>query len=59
VRTAQVVRVSLETTEAKGQLDDGTTYTYWTFNLSQRWGARFCAFEEWTLRYIKADRDMI
>ena len=31
-RPPQVVRVSLETTEAKGQLDDGTTYTYWTFN---------------------------
>lgn len=31
-RPPQVVRVSLETTEVKGQLDDGTTYTYWTFN---------------------------
>jgi nitrite reductase (NO-forming) len=26
------VRVDLETVEVSGQLDDGTTYTYWTFN---------------------------
>lgn len=31
-RNPQLVRVSLETTEVKGQLADGTTYTYWTYN---------------------------
>ncbi|MGQ4274100.1 copper-containing nitrite reductase [Terrihabitans sp. B22-R8] len=31
-RAPQVVRVDLETAELKGQLDNGTTYTYWTFN---------------------------
>ena len=29
---AQNVRVDLETIEVKGQLADGTTYNYWTFN---------------------------
>ena len=31
-RGPQTVRVDLETTEIEGHLDDGTTYTYWTFN---------------------------
>jgi nitrite reductase (NO-forming) len=31
-RAPQVVRVDLETVELQGQLDDGTTYVYWTFN---------------------------
>jgi len=31
-RAPKVVRVDLETVEMKGKLDDGTTYTYWTFN---------------------------
>lgn len=31
-RSPQVVRVDLETVELVGRLDDGTTYTYWTFN---------------------------
>ncbi|HVX37571.1 MAG TPA: copper-containing nitrite reductase [Hyphomicrobium sp.] len=31
-RQAKTVRVDLETVELKGQLDDKTTYTYWTFN---------------------------
>jgi nitrite reductase (NO-forming) len=31
-RPPQVVRVDLETVELQGQLDDGTTYVYWTFN---------------------------
>lgn len=31
-RGPQVVRVDLETVETKGQLDEGTTYSYWTFN---------------------------
>jgi nitrite reductase (NO-forming) len=31
-RGAQVVRINLDTIEAKGQLDDQTTYNYWTFN---------------------------
>lgn len=31
-RAPQVVRVDLETVELKGQLDDGTSYIYWTFN---------------------------
>jgi nitrite reductase (NO-forming) len=31
-RGAQVVRINLDTIEAKGQLDDQTTYSYWTFN---------------------------
>jgi nitrite reductase (NO-forming) len=31
-RGPQVVRVDLETVELKGQLDDGTSYSYWTFN---------------------------
>lgn len=32
VREPQVVRIDLEATEITGQLADGTTYTYWTFN---------------------------
>jgi nitrite reductase (NO-forming) len=31
-RQAKTVRIDLETVELKGQLDDNTTYTYWTFN---------------------------
>jgi nitrite reductase (NO-forming) len=31
-RPAQTVRVDLETIELKGQLAEGTTYTYWTYN---------------------------
>lgn len=31
-RGPQTVQVELETVELKGQLDNGTTYTYWTFN---------------------------
>lgn len=31
-REPQVVRIDLEATEITGQLADGTTYTYWTFN---------------------------
>lgn len=31
-REPQVVRIDLEATELIGQLADGTTYTYWTFN---------------------------
>jgi nitrite reductase (NO-forming) len=31
-RQPQVVRVDMETIELKGQLDDKTAYTYWTFN---------------------------
>ena len=31
-RPPQVVRVDLETVELKGQLDDKTTYDFWTFN---------------------------
>jgi nitrite reductase (NO-forming) len=31
-RPPQVVRVNLETVEMVGQLDDKTTYNYWTFN---------------------------
>ncbi|MEN9561826.1 MAG: nitrite reductase, copper-containing [Chloroflexota bacterium] len=31
-REPQVVRIDLEATEVIGQLADGTTYTYWTFN---------------------------
>jgi copper-containing nitrite reductase len=31
-REPQVVRIDLEATEIVGQLADGTTYTYWTFN---------------------------
>lgn len=31
-RGPQVVRIDLETVELKGQLDDGATYSYWTFN---------------------------
>ena len=31
-RAAQNVRIDLETQEIKGQLADGTTYNYWTFN---------------------------
>lgn len=30
-RAPRVVRVDLETVELVGKLDDGTTYTYWTF----------------------------
>ncbi len=31
-REPQTVRVDLETIEVEGQLADGTTFTYWTFN---------------------------
>ncbi len=31
-RAAQNVRIDLETVEVKGQLANGTTYNYWTFN---------------------------
>ncbi|WP_374309132.1 copper-containing nitrite reductase [Methylocella sp.] len=31
-RQPQVVRVDLETVELKGRLDNGASYTYWTFN---------------------------
>ncbi|MBI2330854.1 MAG: nitrite reductase, copper-containing [Chloroflexi bacterium] len=31
-REPQVVRIDLEAIEVNGQLADGTTYTYWTFN---------------------------
>ncbi|WP_018182795.1 copper-containing nitrite reductase [Kaistia granuli] len=31
-RPPKVVKVDLETVELVGRLDDGTTYTYWTFN---------------------------
>ncbi|WP_157188177.1 copper-containing nitrite reductase [Nitratireductor pacificus] len=31
-RGPKVVKVDLETVELVGKLDDGTTYTYWTFN---------------------------
>src|SRR5690606_1671562 len=31
-RAPQTVEVNLETVELVGQLDDGTTYRYWTFN---------------------------
>lgn len=31
-RNPETVRVNLDTTEVTGQLDDGTTYHYWTFN---------------------------
>ena len=31
-RGSKVVRVDLETVELVGRLDDGSTYTYWTFN---------------------------
>ena len=31
-REPQTVRIDLETVEIEGQLADGTTYTYWTFN---------------------------
>lgn len=31
-RPPRVVRLSLEAVEVKGQLAEGTTYTYWTFN---------------------------
>jgi len=31
-RGPETVRIDLETTELSGQLADGTTYTYWTFN---------------------------
>ena len=31
-RMPQVVKVDLETVELSGKLDNGTTYTYWTFN---------------------------
>jgi nitrite reductase (NO-forming) len=30
--TSETVRVDLETVEVQGQLADGVTYTYWTFN---------------------------
>ncbi len=32
VREPTTVRIDLETVEVEGQLADGTTYTYWTFN---------------------------
>ena len=31
-REPQIVRIDLEAVEIEGQLADGTTYTYWTFN---------------------------
>ena len=31
-REPQIVRVDLEAIEVEGQLSDGTTFTYWTFN---------------------------
>jgi nitrite reductase (NO-forming) len=31
-RNPQLVHITLQTTEVKGQLADGTTYTYWTYN---------------------------
>ena len=31
-REAQTIRIDLETVEIEGQLADGTTYNYWTFN---------------------------
>jgi nitrite reductase (NO-forming) len=31
-REAQTLRIDLETVEIEGQLADGTTYNYWTFN---------------------------
>ncbi|KAA0276016.1 MAG: nitrite reductase, copper-containing [Chloroflexi bacterium] len=31
-REPEIVRIDLEATEVIGQLADGTTYTYWTFN---------------------------
>ena len=31
-RPPQIVRVDMATVELEGQLDDGTTYVYWTFN---------------------------
>lgn len=32
IREPQTVRIDLEAVEIEGQLADGTTYTYWTFN---------------------------
>jgi nitrite reductase (NO-forming) len=32
VRSPETVRIDLEAVEIEGQLADGTTYTYWTFN---------------------------
>lgn len=32
VREPKIVRIDLEATEVEGQLADGTTFTYWTFN---------------------------
>jgi nitrite reductase (NO-forming) len=32
IREPQIVRVDLEAVEVEGQLADGTTFTYWTFN---------------------------
>ena len=32
IREPQTVRIDLETVEIEGQLADGTTYKYWTFN---------------------------
>lgn len=32
LREPQTVRIDLETVEIEGQLADGTTFTYWTFN---------------------------
>lgn len=32
VREPQTIRIDLETVEIEGQLADGTTYKYWTFN---------------------------
>jgi nitrite reductase (NO-forming) len=31
-RAPQLVKYNLETVEVQGRLDDGTSYTYWTFN---------------------------
>ena len=30
-RTPQLVKYQIETVELAGKLDDGTTFTYWTF----------------------------
>jgi copper-containing nitrite reductase len=32
IREPQIVRIDLEAVEVEGQLADGTTFTYWTFN---------------------------
>jgi nitrite reductase (NO-forming) len=32
IRESEIVRIDLETVEIEGQLADGTTFSYWTFN---------------------------